>query len=98
MSTYPTRTAIELGVEGHGPVVLAVDNLPCELPVESSQEFGNALLPHIKAVAGADYSVSYEDLDLPSAIKRAVITHRGKLTPDYEHLQEYLDQHEGGTS
>jgi alpha-aminoadipic semialdehyde synthase len=94
----PDEDRIELGVEGHGPVVLAVDNLPCELPVESSQEFGNALLPHIKAVAVADYSVSYEDLELPPAIKRAVIAHRGNLTPDYEYLQEYLDQHEGGTS
>ncbi len=93
----PDEDRIELGVEGHGPVVLAVDNLPCELPVESSQEFGKALLPYIEAVAGADYSVPYEDLDLPPAIKRAVIAHRGSLTPDYEYLQEYLDQNEGGT-
>ena len=77
---------------------MAVDNLPCELPVESSQEFGKALLPFAEAVARADYTVPYEDLDLPPAIKRAVVTHRGKLTPDYEYLQEYLDQHEGGTS
>ena len=94
----PDEDRIELGIEGHGPVVLAVDNLPCELPVESSQEFGRALLPFIEAVASADYSVTYEDLDLPSAIKRAVITHRGSLTPDYEYLQEYLDAHEGGAS
>jgi alpha-aminoadipic semialdehyde synthase len=94
----PDEDRIELGVEGHGPVVLAVDNLPCELPVESSQEFGKALLPFIEAVASADYNVSYEDLDLPSAIKRAVITHRGSLTPDYEYLQEYLENQEGGTS
>ena len=94
----PDEDRIELGIEGHGPVVLAVDNLPCELPVESSQEFGKALLPFIGAVASADYNVSYEDLDLPSAIKRAVITHRGSLTPDYEYIQEYLDEHEGGTS
>ena len=91
----PDEDRIELGIEGHGPVVLAVDNLPCELPVESSQEFGKALLPYIKAVGGADYRVPYEDLDLPSAIKRAVIVYRGRLTPDYEYLQEYLNQREG---
>jgi len=91
----PDEDRIELGIEGHGPVVLAVDNLPCELPVESSQEFGKALLPYIKALGGADYRVPYEDLDLPSAIKRAVIVYRGRLTPDYEYLQEYLNQREG---
>ena len=89
---------IELGIEGHGPVVLAVDNLPCELPVESSRDFGGALLPFIKDVATADYTVSYEELDLPPAIKRAVIAHRGRLTPDYEYLQEYLNQREGEAS
>jgi len=94
----PEEDRIELGVEGHGPVVLAVDNLPCELPIESSRDFGDALLPFIKTVASADYTVAFEDLDLPSAIKRAVIVHRGRLTPDYEYLQEYLDQGEGEAS
>lgn len=94
----PDEDRIELGVEGHGPVVLAVDNLPCELPVESSRDFGEALLPFIKSVASADYAVAFEELDLPPAIKRAVIAHRGRLTPDYEYLQEYLNQREGEDS
>jgi saccharopine dehydrogenase (NAD+, L-lysine-forming) len=94
----PDEDRIELGIEGHGPVVLAVDNLPCELPIESSQDFGNALLPFIETVAAADYAVGFEELDLPAAIKRAVITHRGRLTPDYEYLREFLTQGEGEAS
>ena len=32
------------GVTGRGPVVMAVDNLPCELPVEASEHFGDSLV------------------------------------------------------
>jgi alpha-aminoadipic semialdehyde synthase len=32
------------GVAGRGPVILAVDNLPCELPVDASQHFGGRAL------------------------------------------------------
>jgi len=83
---------ITSGVDGVGPVVLAVDNLPCELPVESSHDFGSALAPFIPAIAGADYSVPFEELDLPAPVKRAVISHRGKLAPEYTYLKEHLDR------
>ena len=45
-----------LGVAGRGPVILAVDNLPCELPVDASQHFGDALLRFIPALARCDWS------------------------------------------
>ena len=78
------------GVRGAGPVVLAVDNLPCELPRESSTDFGKALGPLLPEIAGVDFSQSLEGCNLPPPIKRATILHRGKLTPDYRYLQEYL--------
>jgi len=78
------------GVEGRGPVVLAVDNLPCELPRESSTAFGESLLPLVPAIAKADYRVEFEDLDLPRCVKDAVIVYQGKLTPKYEYLYEYV--------
>ncbi len=78
------------GWEGNGPVVLGVDILPAELPVDSSGAFGNALLPFIKSLAGADYSESYENLNLPREFCHAVIAHQGKLTPDFEYLLNYL--------
>jgi len=79
------------GVEGDGPVVLAVDNLPCELPVESSWDFGNALIGFVPEIARANYFAKFEDLALPAPIKRAVIAHRGKLAPNYEYLYAKLD-------
>ncbi|RLB59151.1 MAG: hypothetical protein DRI34_02790 [Deltaproteobacteria bacterium] len=84
------------GVEGRGPVVLAVDNLPCELPAESTEDFGRALLPFLPAMARADYSRAFTELELPEPIRRAVITHRGRLTPDFAYLQQPLELHGGG--
>ncbi len=78
------------GVAGHGPVVLAVDNLPCELPLDASRDFGDALLPFVQAIAQADYRLPFGELMLPSPIKRAIITHRGELTPDFLYLKEHL--------
>jgi hypothetical protein len=81
-----------MGVEGPGPVVLAVDNLPCELPVESSQDFGDALMPFIPALVGADYTRTFEKLDLPAPIMRAMIAYQGVLTHDYGYLSNYIDK------
>ena len=69
---------------------MAVDNLPCELPIESSADFSAALRDFVPAIVTADYSASFQELDLPPEIKRAVITHQGELTPAYQYLQTLL--------
>jgi alpha-aminoadipic semialdehyde synthase len=79
------------GYAGRGVVVLAVDILPSELPREASEDFGRILMPFLPAVAQADYGQPFEQLTLPTEIKRAVIAHRGKLTPDYDYLQAHLE-------
>lgn len=78
------------GVAGRGPVILAVDILPSELPREASVYVSGKLLDYVPAIARADYSVPFEELDLPPEIKRAVVVHHGELTPDYRYLEEYL--------
>ena len=52
---------------------MAVDILPSELPRESSLAFSDALLNYIPAIALADYTSTFENLDLPNPIKREVI-------------------------
>lgn len=79
-----------MGFEGHGPVVMAVDNLPTELPREASEAFGEVLIPFVYAMGVCDYSKPFEGLDLPAPVKRAVIAHAGKLTTDFEILKKYL--------
>ncbi|MBK7978627.1 MAG: hypothetical protein IPK06_01175 [Ignavibacteriae bacterium] len=86
----PLTDEVKNGIEGEGPVVLAVDKLPAELPRESSQFFGNSLLPFIKILAKADYSKNFEEMEIPSEIKNAIIAHKGKLTPNYTYLNKYL--------
>ena len=85
-----TDRAID-GVEGNGPVIMAVDNLPCELPAESSTAFGEALLPFIPALAACDFSRDFEACDLPSELKRAASVYHGQLTPDYRYLEKFLE-------
>jgi alpha-aminoadipic semialdehyde synthase len=69
---------------------MAVDNLPCELPVESSTSFGEALLPFIPALAACDFGVDFEQCALPPELKRATIVYHGELTPEYQYLKSYL--------
>ena len=78
------------GVGGSGTVIMAVDNLPCELPVEASQHFGDSLLHFVPALARCKWDVPFEGLELPEELRRAIIVHRGVLTPKYSYLQERL--------
>lgn len=86
----PIQEKAELGIDGQGIVVMAVDNLPTELPREASTSFSETLRRFIPAIAKADYSVPFEELALPPEVKKAVIVYQGKLTPEYEYLQKYL--------
>ena len=63
--------------------VMAVDNLPCELPKDASEEFGKMFIDHVlEPLTGNDP----DDI-----IFRASETMNGKLTPHFEHLQDYLE-------
>jgi len=88
----PSTKSITDGVEGSGPVIMAVDNLPCELPLESSEHFSRVLRDMIAPLAQADFSGDFGGLHLPSYLKKAVITHRGELTPNFRYLQDSLDK------
>lgn len=86
----PNTRKYKMGFEGGGVLIMAVDILPSELPRESSQTFSDALIGFMPQIASADYSDSFEDLNIPDEIKRATILHKGELTPDYKYLEEYL--------
>ena len=86
----PATGATPDGVAGDGPVILAVDFLPCELPVDSSNFFSRALSPLVPAMARADFSGPLADSGLPPALQRATIVYRGELTEPYRYLRQYL--------
>jgi saccharopine dehydrogenase (NAD+, L-lysine forming) len=78
------------GFNGDGILVMAVDILPSELPRDSSIAFADALMPYIKPIAVADFNQHFDDVDLPRALKKALILHQGELTPDYKYIEQYL--------
>ncbi|BBO67709.1 alanine dehydrogenase [Desulfosarcina alkanivorans] len=75
---------------GDGIVLLAVDNLPCELPNDSSTFFSNQLKPFVPALLAADYGGTLDASGLPPEIKKAVIVYNGRLTEDFEYLNNHL--------
>ncbi len=86
----PIEETISSGVDGPGPVVLAVDILPAELPREASEEFSSALATFLPALSRANFDVPFSELVLPPELLGAVIAHRGKLTPDYRYIEAHL--------
>jgi alpha-aminoadipic semialdehyde synthase len=91
----PLEGTISSGVDGSGPVVLAVDILPAELPREASEEFSSTLSPFLPALAQTNFDVPFSELALPPELLGAVIAHRGKLTPDYRYIEAHLAAHGG---
>ncbi|SHJ51144.1 Alanine dehydrogenase [Arenibacter nanhaiticus] len=63
--------------------VMAVDNLPCELPRDASTGFGEAFLKHVIP--------AFFDGDKNGVLQRARMTKNGKLTPRFAYLQDYVD-------
>jgi saccharopine dehydrogenase (NAD+, L-lysine-forming) len=84
----------EPGVKDTGPIVIAVDNLPCELPRESSTSFSKTLLDFIPILANTDFTVPFSNLELTRELKDAIIVYRGKLTERFQYLNQYLPKEE----
>ncbi|MBO6517345.1 MAG: alanine dehydrogenase [Bacteroidia bacterium] len=62
--------------------VMAVDNLPCELPKDASLDFGRSLIDHVLPAL-----LESDDKDI---IGRASICKDGKLTSHFEYLTYYV--------
>jgi len=77
------------GFVGNGPVIMAIDALPAELPRESSQAFSDALVGLVPGLAAAEQVDEFESWDLPAPLKRAAILHRGALSPQYGYMQKF---------
>src|SRR5690606_16733673 len=66
--------------------VMAVDNLPCELPKDASDGFGEMFLQHVLP--------AFFNNDRDGILARARMTQNGKLTPRFSYLQNYVNQEE----
>ena len=86
----PLSDTIKDGYIDEGVVVMGIDNLPCELPRESSHAFSNVLHTFTPEIVKADFTQDFDNCNLPPSIKKAVILYNGKLTPDYQYIDKYL--------
>lgn len=78
-----TEKEVPFGTKG-SIGVMAVDNLPCELPNNSSRGFGRMFLEHVIP--------AFFNGDKDGILARARITKNGKLTPRFAYLQDYVSQ------
>lgn len=81
---YDAKTEKEVAFDAEGAItVMAVDNLPCELPKDASEGFGEMFLESVIPAFFND--------DERGILKRAKITQSSELTERFKYLQDYVD-------
>lgn len=82
---YNPQTEKEVAFNAENAItVMAVDNLPCELPKDASEGFGDMFLQHVIP--------AFYNGDKDGVLARAkMTTSDGKLTDRYAYLQDYVD-------
>jgi len=82
---YNPKTEQEVAFDDKEAItVMAVDNLPCELPKDASEGFGETFVEHVIP--------AFFNNDERGILKRAKITTAdGKLTERFKYLQDYVD-------
>ena len=81
---YDKQLEQEVDFRDEGAIaVMAVDNLPCELPKDASEDFGNEMLAKIIP--------SLLISDDEQIIANATICKAGDLTPNFEYLRNYVN-------
>jgi alanine dehydrogenase len=84
---YDPETSEEVTYTSPGSItVMAVDNLPCELPKDASDGFGDLFLTHVIP--------AFFNGDKDGILARAAMTNEQQLTPRYEYLQGYVNGEE----
>lgn len=81
---YDAQTETEVAFNAPNAItVMAVDNLPCELPKDASEGFGEMFLENVIP--------AFFNNDERQILKRAKITEHGKLTERFSYLQDFVD-------
>ncbi len=65
-------------------VVMAVDNLPCELPKDASEGFGEMFMENVIP--------AFFNGDKDGILERAKVTENGHLTERFRYLRNYVDE------
>ena len=81
---YDAETETEVNFSNASAIaVMAVDNLPCELPKDASEGFGQTFVEKIIP--------AFFNQDAFGVLKRSKMTENGKLTDAFSYLQAYIE-------
>jgi len=81
---YDPQTEKEVDYDSKGAItVMAVDNLPCELPKDASEGFGEMFMGNVIP--------AFFDEDASGILHRAKMTEKNGLTARFGYLQDFLD-------
>ncbi len=78
-----------VGVEGPGVAIMSVDNLPCALPRDASEDFSRSLQPYLLPCLHAHLDRGAIG-ELPPSLQPAVVVAGGKLTDRHAGLAAHL--------
>ncbi|MDR3046189.1 MAG: hypothetical protein LBU51_01060 [Bacteroidales bacterium] len=87
---HPETEQPTFGHHGEGILIMAVDILPSELPLDASIAFSSAFHDFLPEIVECDFNLSTDKLPLSDPIKKALILHKGKLTKEFEYITKYL--------
>ncbi|XP_064486765.1 alpha-aminoadipic semialdehyde synthase, mitochondrial-like isoform X2 [Ornithodoros turicata] len=73
---------------GPGVLVCSIDNMPTQLPLEATDYFGKLLMPYIYEIVNSDATKPLSEHKMSSVVEGAIIASEGKLTPNYEYIEE----------
>ncbi|XP_066996785.2 alpha-aminoadipic semialdehyde synthase, mitochondrial [Anabrus simplex] len=74
--------------KGPGVLVCSIDNMPTQLPRESTDFFGDLLYPYVFDILQSDATLPMNQHSFTPAVNGAIIASNGKLTPNFEYIQE----------
>ena len=84
---YNPQTESEVDFKNKDAIaVMAVDNLPCELPDNASRGFGKMFFDHVIP--------AFFNNDKDGVLERGKMTENGELTERFKYLQDYVDGNE----
>jgi len=79
--SFDVNSMKEIDLSNKGIAVMAVDNLPSELPHEASEEFGHSIMSEV-----LPYLINKDD----GRINRATTASKGKLCPSFSYLENFI--------
>ena len=89
--TYDPKTGTFAdGYKSRGITILAVDNLPSELPKDASQEFSGVIRDYVYQIAAHGARDITRHAALPAETRRAVIVQGGKLIKAFKYLEKWV--------